>query len=135
MRTDLQIRVQAFNATRDHFKDRPFKWGSVDCLKVARYHALQMGHKPPRPPRYSSMVGAVRSLKKMNVETCEDLLANYFPRIPVASSVVGDLLIVPGENNLDAILISGGRWVLGFHEESNVLEFILPENIKSAYRL
>ena len=135
MTTDLQARLAAFNETKAHFDKRQFSWGSVDCLKVARYHSIKMGHKPPRPPRYSSLAGAIRALKKMGVSTCDELLDNHFLKIPPAAAIVGDLLVSSGEDGMDAIMISAGRWIYGFHEDSDVLEFILPENIKSAYRL
>lgn len=135
MVTDLQIRKTAVEKTISHYKDRPFKWGSVDCIKISRYLAIQLGHKPPRAPRYSSMTGALRALKKMEADSCEGLIAKYFPSIPVSHALPGDLLIGDAVQGMDAVLISAGRWAIGFHEDSDVLEFILPENIKSAYRL
>jgi len=135
MNTDLNIRTAAFNATYEKFKDRPFEWGKVDCIKVSRFLALQLKHKPPRAPRYTTEIGAIRSLKKMGFDNCEGLLSSMFPKIPVARALVGDLLIGDGEGGMDAVFISAGRQILGFHEDSDVIEFILPEKLRCAYRL
>jgi len=135
MITDLEARRIAFNATYEKWSGREYSIGSVDCMKVARFHALQMGHRPPRMPRYSTNLGAVRNIKKMGFDNCEELIGSLYPKIPIARAILGDLLIGDGEDGLDAIFISAGRQILGFHEQSDTLEFILPEKLRCAYRL
>lgn len=135
MRSDLSIRADAFNKVKARYGGREFEWGKVDCIKVARYLALEMGHKPPKMPRYSTQLGAIRAIKKMGFDSVEGLIASFFPKIPVAKALLADLIVVPGEEGLDAVLISAGRWIYGFHEESDVLEFIISKNTGTAYRL
>lgn len=135
MKSEMILRAEAFEATRKHFVNRPYKLGTVDCLKLARFQALRMGHKPPRPPRYSSEVGAIRALKNMGFNSIDELLSSLFPRIPLAQARVGDLVTGDGADSLDATFIWSGRKLMGFHEDAHGLVMILPERTKSAYRL
>lgn len=135
MTDELIIRAQAFEATRKHFIDRPYKLGTVDCLKLARFQALKMGHKPIRAPRYTTANGAIRSLKKLGFDSLDELLASMFPRIPLAQARLGDLVTGDGTEGLDATFVWSGRKLMGFHEDAPGLVMILPEMVKTAYRL
>jgi len=135
-KTEIEVRVEATNKTRLKYAGRPFAWGSVDCVKMARFHALAMGHKPPRfPSSYTTEIGALRALKKSGFENVDDLLSSMFPKIPLASARVGDFIVAEGEAGLDAVFISLGRKIMGFHEEAEDLVVVIPEKIKSAYRV
>ena len=109
MKTEIEIRAEAAEATRLKFIDRPFEWGKVDCIKMARFHALRMGHKPPRLPRYTSAVGAVRQIKKMGHNSIEEIFDTMFPPIGLASARLGDFVIAEGEAGVDAVFIWLGR--------------------------
>lgn len=135
MKTEIEIRAEATEATRQKFTGRPFEWGKVDCIKMARFHALKMGHKPPRLPRYSSAVGALRGIKKTGFESIDDIFADMFPSIAPAAARVGDFVIAEGEDGIDAVFISVGRKIMGFHEEAEGLVMVIPEKLKSAYRV
>lgn len=131
----MEIRAKAAEATRLKYKDRPFVWGKVDCIKMCRSHAMAMGHKLPKPPRYTSAIGAKRALTKMGHESVEQLLASYFPQITPAAARLGDIVIGEGEHGLDAAFIWTGRKLMGFHEDAETLVMILPEQVKTAFRL
>lgn len=135
MKTELEIRAEATEATRKKFHGRPFQWGLVDCIKMARFQALGMKHRPPRLPRYTTAVGALRALKKMGFESVEAALDSLFPVIPPAMARVGDLVLGEGEDGIDAVFVWTGRKLMGFHEDAEGLVIIIPEKVKKAYRL
>lgn len=135
MKTEIEIRAEATEATRAKFVDRAFEWGKVDCIKMARFHALKMGHKPPALPRYSTPVAAMRRIKKMGFNSIEEIFDSMFPRVPLASARLGDFVIAEGEGGIDAVFVHLGRKMMGFHEEAEGLVVVVPETVKTAYRV
>jgi len=135
MKTELEIRRAATAATQKKFSGRPFKWGEVDCIRMARSHAVKMGHKPPRLPRYSTPQAAIRNIKKMGFESVDEILASMFPKISLASARMGDFVVAEGEAGIDAVFISLGRKIMGFHAEADELVVVDPEVVKSVYRV
>ena len=132
---EMVIRAEAFEQTRKHFIDKEYELGKVDCIRLARFHALKMGHKPPKIPRYSTPLQAKRVLTKMGHDSVDDLLASMFPKIPLAMARIGDMVTGEGSEGLDATFIYTGRKLMGFHEEAPGLVLIVPELIKSAFRV
>ena len=133
---EMELRAAATRATWKRFAGREWAWGSVDCIKLARHQAVKMGHKGlPRSPRYSTALGAKRALGKMGFETVEGLLEAHFPRIAPAAARVGDLIIGDGAEGLDAVFVSGGRKMMGFHVDAAELVWIIPEQVRGAFRL
>lgn len=135
MKTELELRRDATAATQQKYSSRPFKWGEVDCIRMARSHAVKMGHKPPRVPRYSTPNAALLRLRRMGFDTVDDLLASMFPKIPLASARMGDFVVAEGEAGIDAVFISLGRKIMGFHTDAEELVVVDPEVVKSAYRV
>lgn len=43
--TPIEKRHAATQATLDRFRDRPFRWGSVDCARMASFHLKRAGVK------------------------------------------------------------------------------------------
>lgn len=135
MKTEIEVRAEATEATRLRYTGRVFQWGKVDCIKMAHYHARNMGHKPPKLPRYTSQIGAIRGIKKMGFDSIDEIFASMFPKIPLAMARLGDFVIAEGEAGIDAVYISAGRKIMGFHEEAEGLVMVIPEVVKSAYRV
>jgi len=135
MKTEMEIRAEATEATRLKFHNRPYEWGKVDCIRMARFHALKMGHRPPKLPRYSNELGAIRAIKKTGFESIEQIFDSMFPKIPLAFARVGDFVVAEGENGVDAVFISAGRKIMGFHESADKLVMVTPEIVKAAYRV
>ena len=132
---ELEKRAIATELTRKKYEGRPFAWGSVDCVKMARFHALKMGHTPPRLPRYKTETGAIRAIKKTGFDSIDEIFASMFTRIPLSMARLGDFVIAEGEAGIDAVYISLGRKIMGFHEEAEGLVVVIPEVVKSAYRV
>lgn len=134
-RHEMVVRVEAFESTRKRFLDKKYSLGKTDCIKLARYQARQMGHNPPKVPRYSTPLQAVRVLKKMGHDSVDELLASMFPRIPLSMARIGDLVTGEGTDGLDATFVYSGRKLMGFHQDAPGLVLIVPELVKTAYRL
>lgn len=120
--TDLQRRVAATQATQTRFQGRGFDWSrQATCIHLMRFHAAQMGHKLPVVPRFRSALGAMKALRAEGVETLPELMDKYFPRIPAAQMLTGDVAAFPGEDGgFDALMIYGQlRAVIGWHQDAN----------------
>lgn len=115
-------RVAAAQATLDRFKDRPFAFGSDDCARMAVFHLRQLGFKPriAKAGSYSTLLGARRALARAGFATLADAVdAQGLLRIPPAAAAVGDLLMVPGVDDLGALAVAlGNGRVLMWHEDA-----------------
>lgn len=136
----LQARQAALAATVAHFEARPFAYGKTDCVRLAYFHLRGMGHRPQlgKAGKYSSLIGAVRALKRTGFVTLPDALDGMgLPRIPPAAALVGDLLALPGDGGLHALqIVAGNGRVFGFHEERETACFIQPTlDVASAWRV
>lgn len=119
---ELLFRVAAAQATLDHWRDQPFKWGTVDCVRMMAWHLRRMGHRVKLPPSgsYSSALTAARRLRERghdDVIAAVDALG--FDRIAPAAALPGDVLGWPKDDGIGiiAIRLSNGR-VVGFHDDT-----------------
>lgn len=135
MKTEIEIRYAAVQATMDKYKDRSFAWGVVDCIRMSSFHARKMGHVVPKLQRYRTYAGAVRALKKSGYETIQAAFDDLFTEIPLATARAGDFVIGDGENGMDASFIWCGRKMMGFHEDDDGLVMLIPKKIKAAYHV
>lgn len=140
---DLLRRNLALQETHARFKGRPLALGQADCIKAGRFHLVKMGHKGlPKTGAYSTPLGAARALKRQGVETIEQLMDKFLPRIAPAAMLPGDLALVeaaPGEESIGggSLVISLGRKWLGWPEIGEgfaVLEPIVDRPFKAAWR-
>jgi hypothetical protein len=118
---ELQRRVAATHATQARFEGRPFDWRARGtCIHLLRYHAAQMGHRLPLVPRFRTPMGAMRALKAEGVGSLPELMDKYFPRIPAAQMLTGDVAAFPGVGDgFDALMIYGQlRAVIGWHQDA-----------------
>lgn len=125
---ELERRRLATQATLDRYRGKVFDWSTgITCVHLARYHLKNMGHKPPTMPRFRSALGAKKVLKERGWASVSDMLDTMLVRIAPAQMLLGDLAIVPGQEGLDAILISAGPLkLMGWHPETG--EFVLYDN-------
>jgi hypothetical protein len=132
---DLIRRQEALQRTQAKYGKLSFELGKCDCVLLARFHLLAMGHKGlPKPGRYSTPAGALRQLKKAGHDNLESMLDSLLPRITPASAVMGDVGIVDGENG-EAIMICAGRKWIGFHQDADGLVAVeLFQPVKVAWR-
>lgn len=120
---EMVRRVAAVEATRAKFAGRPFRWGSVDCVKVAMFHLRKMGQQHSfgvhKAGSYRTPLSAKRALARAGHDSVDAALrAAGIVEIAPAMALTGDLLTMPGTEGLDAVcILAGPDLMLGFHEE------------------
>jgi len=129
---DMLRRQAALERTLAKYRKRTLDFASADCVRMARFHLLQMGHKPPPLPRYRSLAGAVRALKTAG--GMERIFDSLLPRIPHSRMLPGDIALLDGDNGMDAAVICVGHKVIGWHEGSDQMVNMIPLEIKAAWR-
>lgn len=130
--TDLERRQAALEKTIAKYRGRRLDYKSADCIRMARFHLIQMGHKVPALPRYQSLVGARRALAQAGgmVAIFDALL----PRIAPAQMLPGDIAVSAGDE-AEAAVISVGYKVMGWHQDSDVaVNMTVDANALTAWR-
>jgi len=117
---DLQRRVNATQATRDRFFDKPFDWSkSATCVHMLRFHAAQMGHDMPKVPEFRTAIGAKKALKGMGFDGIEEMMNYFFVPITPSFMLTGDIMAVPGDAGFSALMVRGSvDKFLGWHEDA-----------------
>ena len=130
-------RMSALQKTADKYRGRAFAWGETDCVKMARSHLRNMGHRPPKMPAYRSAIGARRALASTGHDTLEALIDSLLPRIAPAEMLAGDLALLPGEAPFDALAICVGRKLMCWREDVDemVMLSVRGDEIKAAWRV
>lgn len=137
---ELERRRAATERTRAKYIGKSFKWERWrHCIAMARYQAVQLGHRPPPIRPIRSALSAKKELKRRGFASATELLDSLYPRIAPAQMWLGDLAAVKGPDGLDAILINVGPGrLMGWREdhlhELAVLAVSLDE-IDAAWRL
>lgn len=135
--SDLLRRQVATQKTMAKYRHRAFDWRNrASCIHMARFHMRQMGHRPPAVPDFRSALGALRALERTGFADVAALFDSLAPRIAPAAMLLGDIAVCPGDDGLDAILISAGGKMLGWHQddESGLKPLIVSELV-GAWRL
>ncbi|MDX3908427.1 MAG: hypothetical protein QHC67_01215 [Sphingobium sp.] len=137
MKTPLERRHAAIEATMAKYRDRPFAWGKVDCARVGAFHLKQLGHKISisRGGSYTSALGAQRAIKKFGVTTLPELIESLgLTEIPYSRMLLGDLAQIEGDSPIGTIGIytSNGN-LFGFHQDHPGLVTLQPHNILRAW--
>lgn len=135
---NLAQRAAVTQATWDKYRGRAFDWKGATCVHVLRFHLRAMGHRPPKMPAFQSPIGAKRALMKMGAGNLTELMSNLgLMEIGAAEMIVGDVAILPGDDNFDALTICAGNKFMGFHEQAEgfaSMEVHRPA-IKAAFRV
>lgn len=121
----LEIRAKAASATFEKFNGKAFQLGKFDCARMTHFHLKQLGRKFSllKGGEYSTEVGARLALKRLGVESLNDIMDQNFPRIEdengnvsAAHALVGDVVALRSDTEVgDAlgIVLHRGN-VLGF---------------------
>ncbi|WP_235525217.1 MULTISPECIES: DUF6950 family protein [unclassified Sphingomonas] len=118
MMRDLAQRAEATQSVVDRFRARPFGWATAGtCIHLARAQMRALGHRPPPIPRFRSAIGARRALMATGHADLAGLLDSMLPRIAPAAMWVGDLALMRGDGEFDAIVVSAGRLMAGYHSD------------------
>lgn len=136
MKPELVRRQAALDKTMAKYRGRPFAWDGANCLAMLRSHLVAMGHKRlPKLPRFNTAAGATRALKEHGFDDLSALLDGLLSRIAPAAMLPGDVALMGGEGPLDAIVISVGHKVWGWHGDDLSQPWaITPFGFKGAWR-
>lgn len=136
----LEKRRRVVEQTKERFAGRSFKLGSSDCVKLARFHLTQMGHKLPSTGHYSTAAQAAAALKKQGARNLAQLLDKHLERIPPAAMLLGDIAMPPSDPSdstakLGTVLIKvAPSKFLGWHPEHALLVVMDVTQIDAAWR-
>ena len=133
----LNERAEATQKVVLKFRDKPFDWRTTaTCIHLARAQAAALGHSLPVVPHFRSALGARKALKAAGADSLPELLDRFFPRIPAAAAIVGDLVTIQGEADFDSITVhSGGQKILGWHRGVSGMVPIEASEFTGAWRL
>jgi hypothetical protein len=92
----------------------------ITCIHLLHAQAKAMGMVVPPMPQFRSVLGARRELARRGAASVIELVDQYLPgrRIPPSCMWLGDAAALPGEDGFDALLISAGGKLLGWHEST-----------------
>ena len=114
-------RRDAAQATLDRWSDKPMRLGSADCVRMTAAHLRLLGFRVKLPPAgaYRTINSAVKALKAAGFADIGAALdALGLQRIPPAAALVGDVILMPAEHKLGALVIAMGNGrVLGWHDD------------------
>lgn len=98
----LEARMKATQKTFDKFNGVGFELGKNDCARMCAFHLKQLGHKFSllKGGQYSTEVGARLALKRLGVDSLNDILDKNFPRVDaLLQANIGDIVAVQGEGD------------------------------------
>lgn len=139
-RPDMIRRQKAVEKTMHRFGSKAFDIGSADCIKMARFHLKEMGHKLPSTGHYKTVAQAVGQLKKQGARNVAELLDKFLDRIPPAAMTLGDLAMPPSEPDAPAsklgtvIIMASGQKFIGWHPDVDQLAVMSVSQIDVAWR-
>ncbi|EQB05223.1 DUF6950 family protein [Sphingobium indicum] len=136
----LVQRAAATTATMAKYRSQAFDWRArATCIHMARFHLRRLGHTPPPIPDFRSALGARKALEKTGFADLPALLDSLLERIAPASVLVGDIVILRGDEGFDSICIWAGGKFLGWHgdDPSGIKPQMAldPANIIGAWRV
>jgi hypothetical protein len=136
---EAELRRLAAQATLDEFKDKPFRLGDRDCVRMAAAHLRRLGYQVKLPPKgaYRTVRTARKALADRGfADLCAAVDAHGLERIPPAAAVVGDIIAIPGTDSFGPALqiaLGNGRTV-GFHEDVAGAVVLQPIQYVAAWR-
>ena len=132
-------RVRLTQATVDRFRGREFRFGSVDCVRVAAWHVRQFGYRPQlgKAGAYKTAIGARAALKRAGFDTIADGLdALGLERVAPAAAWVGDIVMGEGDDAFGALgIMLGNEAMLGFHEHAAGAAILRRVHVATAWRV
>lgn len=136
---EMLARVRAAQATLDQWKDKPFRLGRTDCVRVTASHLRRMGHRVKLPPSgsYASPRSALKALQARGYETLPAAMDGAgFERIAPAAALPGDIIAIPGDMEIGCLMValSNGR-AAGFHEDVAGVTVLQPTEYVAAWRV
>ena len=134
-------RIPVAQAAIDAFLFAPFAWGEADCAALAIACLKAAGHPDPLSgvSGYTTALGAKRTLTRLGFDRLEDVLDDIgLSRIAPASSLIGDIVAMPGDDLWPALGVNVGQGrVLAFLDAGGGTrgDYISLEAAHTAWRL
>jgi hypothetical protein len=117
----LVRRRDAAERTLRTWETRPQKLGSADCVRMTAAHLRLLGYKVKLPPAgsYRTVNSAMKALEKAGHDSISAALdALGLERIAPAATIVGDIILMPAEHELGAlVIVMGNGRVAGWHDD------------------
>lgn len=136
---EMVRRVAAAQATLQQFRDKPFKFGDRDCVRMVAAHLRRLGHRVKLPAKgsYASARSALKVLRDRGHDTLADALdAMGLERIPPANALVGDIVQGDSGDALGALgVVLGNGRIVGFHEHAAGATVLQIEKMAAAWRV
>lgn len=134
----MVARAAAAQKTLDKFKDEPLRYGVRDCVRMAATHLRLLGYKVrlPSSGSYRSPRSGLKALKARGFASLADALDGIgLPRIAPAAAIVGDIIQMPGDQDIGALAIAMGNGrALAYHEEAVGAVVVEPLEVIAAWR-
>ncbi len=127
----LLKRHAALQKTMDRYRHLPFSWeNNRTCIHMLRTHLTALGYELPRIAKLDGPVAAKRELKKRGWSSVTAMLDALLTPIPVAAMLPGDVSVLPGDEGLEAVVISLGATAIGYTEgEASMTLFTDPAKV------
>ena len=138
MMPEMLRRQAATEATLKRYRHEKRDWKrEISCVHMAHFHLRQMGHEPPEMPEIRSPLAARKALKKRGWKDVSAMLDEVLPlkRIAPMQMLLGDLVVVRGNQGFDAILLHAGNEAMGWHEDSNRMVPMIVHEYVGAWRV
>lgn len=117
----LVRRRDATQKTLDAWSARPQKLGEADCVRMAAAHLRLLGYQVRLPPAgsYRTVNSAMKALAAAGYDSISAALdALGLERIAPAATIVGDIILMPAEHELGAlVIVMGNGRVAGWHDD------------------
>ncbi|WP_267433777.1 hypothetical protein [Sphingomonas sp. GM_Shp_1] len=131
-------RTRAAQATLDQWSARPMRLGTSDCVRMTAAHLRRLGHKVKLPASgaYRTTRSALKALEERGYTSLADALdAMELERIAPAEAIVGDVLMLPAEDKLGALVVAlGNGRVVGYHSDAVGAAVLQPVEYIAAWR-
>ena len=132
------IRTRAAQATLDQWSTRPMRLGTSDCVRMTASHLRRLGHKVKLPASgsYRTIRSALKALDERGYASLADALDGMgLERIAPAAAIVGDVLALPAEDKLGALVVAlGNGRVVGYHADAVGAAVLQPVDYIAAWR-
>ncbi|WP_294189084.1 hypothetical protein [uncultured Sphingomonas sp.] len=137
--TDPLIRRRdAAQKTLDTWSRRPMKLGTSDCVRMTASHLRLLGYavRLPSSGSYRTVNSALKALKARGYDNLAAALDDMgLERIAPAAAIVGDVLMLPAADHLNALVVAlGNGRVVGYHEEVAAATVLQPIDYEAAWR-
>lgn len=132
---ELLRRQRALEQLVAKYRGKPLDFRTADCVRMARSHLVNLGHRPPKLPQYRSLTGALRALRQSGFADLEALFDSMLPRIAPAAMLPADLSLAQGDV-LDAVHVNlGGNKAMGWHQDAPECVVMIEHAVKTAWRV